>query len=334
MKSFELIDARSAREAADLLKTYGKRAKLFATGADLLYMMKDWIEGPAVPYPEVLVNLATVRELEGISFDPKKGLTIGAMTRLINLIEHPLIQSQYSLLVQAASKVASPQLRHTSTIAGNLCQRPRCSYFRQPDIVCLKKGGSTCWAIEGDNRYYHAIFEGGPCHIVHPSDMAPALIALNASINILGRDGLPRTIPLESFFVTTERLLYQENILADDEVITEIIVPPPKPNTKQVFLKATVRQADEFALVAVALLAQLEGATCIDCRIVLGGVSPRPLRSIAAEETVRGRRLTEAVTLEAAAATVSNAKPMSMNAYKVDLTRGLVKQAFEQAIRS
>jgi len=333
MRSFELIDARSAIEAVDLMKTYGKRAKLFATGADLLYMMKDWIEGPAVPYPEVLINLGSVRELEGIRHDPKKGLTIGAMTRLVNIIEHPLIQSRYSLLVQAASKVASPQLRHTSTIAGNLCQRPRCCYFRQQDIVCLKKGGSTCWAIEGDNRYYHAILEGGPCHIVHPSDMAPALIALDASINILGPSGR-RTVPLESFFVTPLRLLYQENILTDEEVITEIIVPLPKPDTKQVFLKATVRQADEFALVAVALLAQLEGAACTDCRIVLGGVSPRPLRALSAEEAVRGKRLSEAVILESASAAVSSARPMSMNAYKVDLTKGLIKKAFEQAIRS
>jgi xanthine dehydrogenase YagS FAD-binding subunit len=332
MKSFELIDARTAREAVDLMKTYGQRAKLFATGADLLYMMKDWIEGPAVPYPEVLVNLATVRELDGIRYDRVKGLTIGAMTRLIDIIEHPLIMSQYSRLVQAASKVASPQLRNTSTIAGNLCQRPRCWYFRQPDVVCLKKGGSTCWAIEGDNRYYHAIFEGDPCHIVHPSDMAPALIALDSSLNILGPRGL-RTVSLESFFVTTERLLYQENILAGDEIITEITVPIPKPATKQVFLKATVRQADEFALVAVALAAQLEGTTCIDCRVVLGGVSPRPLRAFAAEGSIKGKRLSEAAMLEAATAAVEGARPLSMNAYKVHLTQGLIKQAFEQTIR-
>lgn len=333
MRAFEFIDARSAEEAVDLLRKYGKRAQLFATGADVLYMMKDWIEGPAVPYPEVLINLAAIKELEGIRSDPARGLTMGAMTRLVEIIEHPLIRSEYSILAEAASKVASPQLRHTSTIAGNLCQRPRCWYFRHPDILCLKKGGSTCWAIEGDNRYYHAILEGGPCHIVHPSDMAPALIALGASIHILGPAGL-RTLPLESFFVTTEQRLYQENVLEREEVITEITVPLPKPVTKQVFLKATVRQADEFALASVALAFQLKESTCVDCRLVLGGVSPRPFRAVAAEEAIKGKALSEISILEAASATLKDARPMSMNEYKIGLTRGLIKRAFEEALQS
>ncbi len=329
MKAFEFIDARSAQGATELMSKYGKRAQLFASGADILYMMKDWIEGPQVTYPEVLINLGGIKELEGIRHDPIKGLSLGAMTRLIDIIEHPTIHAQYNLLAQAASHVSSPQLRNTSTIAGNLCQRARCWYFRNHDIVCLKKGGSTCWAVDGDNRYYHAILEGGPCHIVHPSDMAPALIALNSSIHLLGRKG-PRSLPLESFFVTTAQRLYQENVLEPEEVITEITVPTPRPGTNQIFLKATVRQADEFSLAAVALAAQVEGDICTECCVVLGGVSPRPYRAIKAEKAIRGKKLTEANIQKAAAAALADARPMTMNAYKIDLTKGLVKRALQQ----
>src|SRR6266511_3467190 len=212
MRAFAFLDARSAQEAVELLTKYGKRAQLFASGADVLFMMKDAVEGPMEPSPEVLINLGKVKELEGIRHDPTAGLLLGAMTRLIDIIEHPVIRSQFHLLVQAASQVASPQLRHTSTSAGNLCQRPRCWYFRNRDIVWLKKGGSMCWAVEGDNRYYYAILDGGPCYIVHPSDMAPALIALDTQIHLLGPKGA-RTLPLEEFFVTPMQRLYQENVL-------------------------------------------------------------------------------------------------------------------------
>jgi xanthine dehydrogenase YagS FAD-binding subunit len=250
------------------------------------------------------------------------------MTRLIDLIEHPLMQAQYSLLRQAASQVASPQLRHTSTLAGNLCQRPRCWYFRNRDIVCLKKGGSTCWAVDGDNRYYHAILEGGPCYIVHPSDMAPALIALGAQIHILGPKG-QRSLPLEEFFVTTVQRLYQENVLERQEVITALTVPPIPSEMKQVFLKSRVRQADEFSLTAVALAARVQGGTCSDCRVVLGGVAPRPYRATAAEEAMRGSPMTADAINKAAAVALADAKPMAMNTYKLDLTRGLIVRAFQ-----
>src|SRR5919198_1888536 len=279
MRAFDFIDAHSAQEAVELLRTYGKRAQLFASGADVLFMLKDAIEGPKETPPDVLINLGKAHELAGIRHDPTTGVALGAMTRLIDLIEHPIVQAQYNLLVQAASQVASPQLRHTSTLAGNLCQRPRCWYFRHRDIVCLKKGGSTCWAVDGegpplnwrpsahavagDNRYYHAILDGGPCYIVHPSDLAPALIALEAQIHLLGPKG-PRTLPLEEFFVTTVQRLYQENVLEREEVITALTVPPVRAEMKQVFLKGRIRQGDEFSLAAVALAAHVQAGTCID----------------------------------------------------------------------
>jgi xanthine dehydrogenase YagS FAD-binding subunit len=329
MRAFDFIDAHSAQEAVELLRTYGKRAQLFASGADILFMLKDAIEDPKEATPDVLINLGKITELEGIRHDPTTGLWLGPMTRLIDLIEHPLMQAQYPLLVQAASQVASPQLRHTSTLAGNLCQRPRCWYFRNRDIVCLKKGGSTCWAVDGDNRYYHAILEGGPCYIVHPSDMVPALIALGAQMHILGPKG-PRSLPLEEFFVTTVQRLYQENVLEREESITALTVPPVSSEMKQVFLKSRIRQADEFSLATVALAARVQAETCIDCRVGLGGVASRPYRATAAEEAIKGSPLTAEQINKAAAAALADAKPMAMNTYKLDLTRGLVVRAFEQ----
>jgi xanthine dehydrogenase YagS FAD-binding subunit len=329
MKAFDFIDAHSAQEAVELLTTYGKQAQLFASGADVLFMRKDAIEGPMEVSPDVLINLGKAKELAEMRHDPSTGLWLGAMTRLIDLMEHPIVQAQYPLLVQAASQVASPQLRHTSTLAGNLCQRPRCWYFRHRDIVCLKKGGSTCWAVEGDNRYYHAILDGGPCYIVHPSDMAPALIALHAQIHILGPKGA-RTLPLEEFFVTTVQRLYQENVLEREEVITALTVPPVSTETKQVFLKSRIRQADEFSLATVALAAHVKDGACLDCRVVLGSVAPRPYRAVAAEQAIKGKPLTEDNIRHAAVAALAEAKPMAMNAYKLDLTRGLVVRAFQQ----
>jgi xanthine dehydrogenase YagS FAD-binding subunit len=161
--------------------------------------------------------------------------------------------------------------------------------------------------------------------------MAPALIALEAQIHLLGPAGA-RVLPLAEFFVTTVQRLYQENVMERDEVITALTVPPVPAATKQVFLKSRIRQADEFSLAAVALTAQVKSGTCVDCRIVLGGVSPRPYRAVAAEQTIRGQPLTEANVHRTVAAALAEARPMSMNAYKIDLTRGLVLRAFQQVV--
>jgi xanthine dehydrogenase YagS FAD-binding subunit len=281
MEPFELVDARSVAEAVELLAARGAGAQPLASGADLLYMLKDRIGGPKVVRPTVLVNLGTIAGLDELAWGPAGALRVGAMVRLVQLIEDPSVRRAFPALAESAEHIASPQLRHMSTVAGNLCQRPRCWYFRHPDIVCLKKGGSTCWAVDGDNRWYHAVVEGGPCHIVHPSDLAPALITLGARIALRGPHG-GRELPLADFFVTTDRSLYQENVLAPGEIITGLTIPAAEPGTRQAFEKATVRRADEFALVSVAVAARLAGAACVDSRITFGGVSPRPFRAAAA----------------------------------------------------
>jgi xanthine dehydrogenase YagS FAD-binding subunit len=331
MDAFELVDARSPQEAVELLARHGRRAQPFASGADLLYVLKDRIAGPRMPSPEILVNLGRIAGLDEITWEPNGTLVIGAMTRLVQLCEDTRVRGGHSLLAEAAGRIASPQLRNTTTVAGNLCQRPRCWYFRTPEIVCLKKGGSTCWAVDGDNRWYHAVIEGGPCHIVHPSDLAPALVTLNARVSILGPGG-SRELPIESFFLTTDHTLYQENALAEGEIISSIAIPAVPPGSRHAFEKATVRRADEFALVSVALSAVLRDATCVDCRITFGGVSPRPYRALAAERELRGKPISDEVVTAAAALAFATANPLSMNAYKVDLAAGVLRRAFRRSL--
>jgi xanthine dehydrogenase YagS FAD-binding subunit len=191
----------------------------------------------------------------------------------------------------------------------------------------LVDAGSAAVAVEGDNRWYHAIFEGGPCHIVHPSDLAPALLALAAAARIRGPGG-ERRVPLEEFFVSTRQDLYRENVLRADEVIVSIEVPPaPAAGLRQVFLKAAVRQTGEFALASVAVATALEGGRLRGCRVALGGVAPRPLRALAAEAALEGREPTRETLAAAAAAAVAGARPMSLNEYKVELLHNLVRRA-------
>lgn len=332
MDPFELVDARSASEAVSLLAKHGSRAQLFASGADVLYMLKDRIRGPAIKPPTVLINLGSAKGLDRIDVDSRGSLVLGAMATLADLAGHPEVRRDFALLAEAAERIASPQLRNTSTVAGNLCQRPRCWFFRNPDIVCLKKGGSTCWAVEGENRWYHAIVEGGPCHIVHPSDLAPALVTLGAGAAILGPRG-KREVLLEDFFVTTEKSLFRENVLEDGELIVSLTVPRPRSGTKQAFEKATIRQADEFALVSVAVAAVLEADRCVESRITYGGASPRPYRARKAEAELRGKPISDETVTDAATDEFENARPMSGNAYKVPLAVGLLRRAF-QRVRS
>lgn len=332
MDRLQFIDARSAAEAVSLLRKYGKRAQIYASGADVLYMRKDRIGGPAIVTPDVFIHLGAVPGLDRIETAPDGGLEIGPMVRLTQLIEAPAVIKNFPLLSQAAEKIASPQLRNTSTIAGNLCQKPRCWYFRNPDIVCLKKGGSSCWAVEGDNRYYHAIVEGGPCHIVHPSDLAPCLVTLGARLTLLGPRG-QREVPIGEFFVIPAQSLLQENTLGTDELIIKVSIPGRYRSYAQVFEKATVRQADEFALVSVALAASFSGAVCADCRIAFGGVSPRPFAAKRAEEALQGVVVNDDIITAAVGAAFRDSKPMSMNAYKLDLAAGLLRRAFRKCYR-
>jgi xanthine dehydrogenase YagS FAD-binding subunit len=322
LPDFEHIDARDVNEAVSCLCEYGGEASVIAGATDLLALMKDRIEGPKLKSPKVLVNIKTIGGIDGITEEERGGLRIGAAITLRQLAASDRIREKFSILSQAALQVGTTQIRNMGTLGGNLCQRPRCAYFRHPHFICFKKGGGRCHAVAGEHRFYHSILKNGRCVMAHPSDMAPALVALKATAVIAGVDG-ERKIPLRDFFVGPESL--GETNLQSDEFLLAIDVPPQPVGTRQVFLKHRIRHAADFALASVALVARISDGDCDEMSIVLGGVAPLPYEAVDAGRSLRGKRLTGQLISDAAETCVTGARPLPMNGYKVDLTKALVR---------
>ena len=318
MDNFSYSRPATLREATAQLGKERGRIALLAGGTDLLGELKDHLAAP-----ERLVNIRHLKELQGIRAD-RGVLSIGAATLLADVVESSMVQQQAPLLAMAAGKVGTPQIRNMGTIGGNLCQRPRCWYFRN-NYPCFKHGGSTCFSALGENDY-HAILDAGPSFIVHPSDTAPALVALGASARIVGGSG-ERTVPMEKFFVTPRQDVRRENILLPDEILTEIQVPNAPSGSKAVYVKEMVREVWDFALCSVAAMVTVRNGIVQDARIVLGGVAPFPYRALKAEAALRGKRLDESSAAAAGAAAVDGARPLAKNAYKVPLTQATVARA-------
>jgi len=320
MKSFDHINATTVDEALAALKYGNGKATLIAGGTDLLGIIKDRI---LPDYPEVIINIKTIRELEYIKEDPE-GLKVGALAKLSDIAESAAVLSEYNGLAQAARSVATPEIRNMGTIGGNLCQRVRCWYYRYPHqvggrIMCRRKGGSSCPAVKGDNRY-HSIMGGKGCVAVCPSDMAIMLTALHAKLIIAGPEG-QRTTSIQDFFATTG------NSFNHQEMLTEIQIPKQPTQSRQIYLKYSLRKPIDFAVVSIASIITLENGVCTDAAIVLGAVAPTPLRASEAEEAIKGKTIDDTTAERAAVAAVKYAKPLSMNAYKVQVTKTLVKRA-------
>jgi xanthine dehydrogenase YagS FAD-binding subunit len=318
MKAFVHKNATSVKEAVSLLAENLGHAIPIAAGSDLLGEMKD-----RIVTPEVVVNLKTIPGLDKIG---RQGgsISIGALVPIVEVAGSELLRTHFPVLVQAASVIASPQIRNVGTVGGNLCQRPRCWYYRSP-LECLRKGGKICYAAAGENRY-HAILGGGPSYIVHPSDLAPALIALDAKARIAGRSG-SRTVPLEEFFVLPTVNVRRENILKPDEILTEIIVPQPAEGTRSTYWKQMEREAWDFALVSVAAVVRQRERKIEHARVVLGGVAPIPWRSRQAEAALIGKPLEASSVTQAAEKAMESAHPLRDNAYKVELSRTIIRGA-------
>jgi len=327
--SLEHVNARDVNEVTSLLQKYGGKAKVIAGATDLLGIMKDKVEGPEFRIPEVLVNIKKIPDMTRIVYHEGTGLRIGAGVTLSRLAASDVIRQKFTILSQAALQVGTTQLRNMGTLGGNLCQRPRCLYFRHPHFLCFKKGGSKCYAVTGEHRFYHSILKHGKCVAAHPSDLAPALMGLKAEVKIMSPNG-ERKVPLQEFFVGPNH--YTESILKTDEYLTEICVPNQNERTRQVFLKERIRHSADFALSSVSTVARISGGIWEEIRIVMGGVAPFPYVAFMAEETIRGRRLDDGLILQAADASVEGARPLSMNRYKVDLTKALVRRALTSIV--
>lgn len=325
MRNFEHLDAPDVRTAVELLREPHTQA--IAGGTDLLTEMKERLRTP-----ERLVNLKTIRGLNEIRED-SDGLHIGALVTLDGLERHPLVRQRFSIIAEAAAVAATPQLRNAGTVGGNLCQQVRCWYYRHPDLTCWLKGGDTCYAREGINRR-HAIFATvgrSECIAVHPSDLAPALMALDAQVRLVGPE-VEGELPLEEIYRLPDEIRRERTHLGPADLITEIIVPEPSPTSRGAYVKAMERATWSFALVSVATQIDFDGDRVKDVRIVLGGVAGIPWRAKGAEEALRGQRMTEERAERAGEAAVTNAEPFEHNAYKVPLAKNLVKRGLLELV--
>jgi xanthine dehydrogenase YagS FAD-binding subunit len=319
MRKFRHIDAASVDEAVSWLKRYGNRARVIAGGTDLLGKMKDEILST---YPESIVNLKTIPGLDFVK-EEEGMLKIGALARLHDIAVNPTVKERYPALAIAAHRTASPNIRQMGTIGGNICQDIRCWYYRNPRnrFACLRKGGGRCYAIEGDNRY-HSIFGGsveGGCYAVHPSDIAPALIVLDAKIVTSHR-----TIDAENFF---EVGVGRTTVLSVDEIVTEIRVPAPADGTKSTFIKFAMRQSVDFPIVNCAAMINNSDGVVSAARVCMNAVYVTPYRAYEAEETIIGKVIDESNAEAAAQACVVGAEPLTHNRYMVQVAKTLVKRA-------
>jgi len=319
MRDFRIAEPRTADEVSALLAEAAEPAALIAGGTDLLDELKSGVAAAGL-----VVDLRGVEGLAGITKE-KGGLRIGAMTRIADLAGNADAGRDYPSLREAALSLATPQLRNVGTVGGNLCQRPRCWYYRDPQVLCRKKGGRNCYAFQGRNKY-HAIFGGSSCHIVHPSDLAPALIGLGAAATIGTTKG-DRTMPLEDLYALPDVDVTRENVLAKGQFLKSILVPAPPPGRKAVYVKLKERGTWDFALVSAAVAAIVEGGRLTQVSIVCGGVAPVPWRLKKVEDALRGRTASEAVIDEAADAALADAAPLRENGYKTGLVRAALRQA-------
>jgi len=319
MKNFKLAQPQTIAHVTSLTLEKSDKFYLLAGGTDLLGEIKN-----EIIEPEVIVDLKSIPGLSYIKKE-KDGVQIGAMTSLAELTENPLIKNDYPGLHEAANSVATPQLRNMGTVGGNLCQRPRCWYYRDPQIKCRKKGGTKCFAFKGRNKY-HAILGGGMCYIVHPSDLAPALIALGAEI-FISSPKKDKTIPLADFYTLPRVNVRKENILEQNEVLREIKIPLSKKGEKSTYHKLKERGSWDFAIVSAAVKGNISGGVFKDIRIVLGGVAPVPWRLEKAENIIKGEKATEKLVRQAAREALIEARPLEENKYKNELVETVLYRA-------
>ncbi|RPI10648.1 MAG: xanthine dehydrogenase family protein subunit M [Zetaproteobacteria bacterium] len=320
MNRFEFARATSVAEALNLVAAKPGSAWK-AGGIDLLDHLKERLIEPAR-----LVDLKSIPVLDTVETEPDGSLRIGPLVTLARLASHPAIRGAHAGLAQACAEAASPQIRNVATIGGNVLQRPRCWYYRLASYRCLKKGGETCFAIAGENRY-HTIFADGACHAPHPSNAAMGLVALGASFVFQSPRGT-RTVPADQVFTIPGKDPRLENAKAPDEILTAVQVPAGS-GVRSVYASVKEKAAFDWPLVSNAVALRRDAGIIRHARIVLGAVAPVPLRSAAAEQALIGRRLDEATIDAAANAAAAGAQPLSENGYKVELLKTLLRRTLQ-----
>jgi xanthine dehydrogenase YagS FAD-binding subunit len=319
MKAFTNANPRDVAHAVAIVKQAradNRSVAIAGGGSDLLGMMKE-----RLVTPDVLVSLKSIEGLDQVKAAPGGGLTIGGLTTLDALARVPAVRDRYAVLAEAAASVATPQIRNTATIAGNVCQRPWCWYYRN-GFTCLKNGGTTCYSVVGENEF-HAIFGGGPSYIVHPSDTAAAFVALDAAFHLAGPAG-DRVVPAREFFTLPTADASRENVLKDGEILASMTLPAARAGVRSTYHKVMDREAWTHAVVSAAIVLEMEKGICRTARVVLGGVAPVPWRLPEVEKMLTGQRVTPELAAKAGEAAVAGARPLAKNGYKVPMVRAMV----------
>ena len=321
MKALTNIDAHSIADAVAAASTAAARGRAFAFsggGTDVLQQIKD-----GTNQADVIINLRTVREAREVSVSPTE-TRIGGLITLTELAGHAALSAPWAVLREAAASVGTPQIRNVATLAGNVTQRPWCWYYRN-GFPCFKAGGTQCFSVNGENQQ-HAIFGGGPSFIVHPSDLAPALVALHATFEVTGPGG-QRRLTAADFFVLPSQNPARENALGAMELLTGVCMPTPAAGVVSTYLKVTDRAAWTHAEVSVAVVLHVEGEHIHTASVVLGGVAPMPWRLTDVEQFLRGTALSAAVAGQAGALAIAHAQPLAKNGHKVPMTSAAVERA-------
>lgn len=318
MQPFEYANPSSLQEALSLLGTRWGEADVLAGGTDLLSLMKDEIHRP-----RRVVNIKGIKELGGIESTPA-GVRIGAAVTLEELLDNAVIRKSYPSLIAAARGVASPQIRNMGTVGGDLCQRPRCWYFRGGYGLLAKDASGNSLVPNGENKYHAILGNSGPAYFVSASSLGPPLIALNARVKLASAKGT-REVPVQKFFVTPKSDSAREIALLPNEILTEIVIPPGA--SRNATYEVCQRAGLDWPLVTASVALRMKGSMVASARIVLGHVAPTPWLSSEAAQAVAGKAINEEVAAEAGKAALAQATPLSQNAYKVQLARVAVKRA-------
>ncbi len=323
MRQFEYASPTTPAQAASLLGTAWGNVEILAGGTDLLALMKD-----DVVQPRRLVNIKEIHDLRGVTFS-LQGLRIGALTTLGELADNVHVVKDYPALAEALNEAASPQIRNMATVGGNLCQRPRCWYFRNGFGLLPKDESGKDLVSAGDNRYHAILANDGPAKFISPSTIAPVLIAYGAKVRLVGPKG-KREVPLEKFFLTPKSESEREHDLKPNELVTEIVLPPAV-GLKVAHYEVRQKAAFDWPLAVAAVALQMGGSAVKSARVILGYVAPVPWISPEAERALTGKSISEETAGAAADAALRSAKPLSRNAFKVQLARVAVKRAILKA---
>ncbi len=322
MKNFAYFKADSVKTAISSSGKDWPESAFMSGGTDLLGQMKDFIYSPSK-----VIGLKSIKDMQVIS-NGSDFVRIGAAATLNSIGKDKIIMRNFPALSKAALSVASPQIRNVATIGGNICQRPRCWYYRDSQVDCLKKGGSRCFAITGRNKY-HAFLGSGPCYIIHPSDTAVALSAYDAVFVLEGKNG-SREVNCDDFFTLPEENVHRENVLSCGEVLKEIKIPVPENGSKSLFIKIQEREAWDFAVASIAVNVTEKSGKCDKVRIVLGAAAPKPWRAVQGEEIITGSVISKETASAAAKASLERRRTFRENRYKIEMFTNLIEIALNE----